>query len=56
MPEVKAFQLQFEVTDTDIEGWITAERRFLEDLKDEPQEHILACAYIKALIFKQKAE
>jgi hypothetical protein len=55
-PEVEAFKLRLDITDSDIEGWVHAERKFLEELKDEPQERVLACAYVEALIQRRKAE
>lgn len=55
-PEVKNFKYELGVTDSDIEGWILAERRFVEELKEEPPERVLACAYVEALLFRRKAE
>lgn len=55
-PQIEAFKHELQITDNDIEGWIVVERCFLEDLKEEPQERVLACAYVEALTFRQKAE
>lgn len=56
VPEVNVFKLEKGVSNMDIEGWITAEREFLDGLKDEPQERVLTSAYVEALIFLKKAE
>ena len=45
-----------QVTDEDIEGWITEERRFLTSLKNEPEGRVLEVAYVEALIARDKAE
>jgi hypothetical protein len=55
-PEVEAFKLRLRVTDQDIEHWIDAERTFLKELKEEPNERVLACAYVEALMQWQQAE
>lgn len=55
-PEVLAFKERLQITDEDIEGWLAAERKFLEDLKTEPNEKVMACAYVDALIQRRKAE
>lgn len=55
-PQLAAFKAQFLVTDTDIEGWITQEHEFLQELKDEPEERVLAVAYVEALMLLQTAE
>lgn len=55
-PEVLAFKERLQITDEDIEGWLAAERKFLKDLKTEPNEKVMACAYVDALIQRRKAE
>lgn len=55
-PQLAAFKAQFLVTDADIEGWLNQEREFLEKLKDEPEERVLAVSYVEALILLQTAE
>jgi hypothetical protein len=55
-PEVEAFKLRLQVTDSDIEQWLHAEQKFLEDLKEEPQERVLASAYVEALIQRRQVE
>jgi len=45
-----------DLQDADFEQWLIEERRFLQDLKEEPEEKILECAYVKALQTKRKAE
>jgi hypothetical protein len=55
-PELDFFKLRLQVTDTDIEEWIHAERKFLEELKEEPEERVLAAAYVEALIQRRQAE
>lgn len=39
-----------------MEGWIRAEDKFLRNLKDEPDERVLECMYVQALIAAKKAE
>jgi hypothetical protein len=55
-PEVNAFKLRLHITDQDIENWVVAEWKFLEELKEEPGKRVLACAYVEALIQRQQAE
>lgn len=55
-PQLAAFKAQFLVTDADIEGWINQEHEFLQELKDEPEERVLAVAYVEALMLLQTAE
>lgn len=45
---------ELEVNDTDVEGWIKAEAKFLRNLKDELDERVLEC--MQALIAAEKAE
>lgn len=44
------------VCDADIEGWLAAELKFLQELKHEPEERVLAVDYVEALILLQKSE
>ncbi|KAF7968607.1 hypothetical protein HWV62_30025 [Athelia sp. TMB] len=55
-PQIAAFKVQFLVTDADIEGWVETKLKFLQDLKDEPEECVLAVSYVDTLILLQKAE
>ncbi|KAF7970980.1 hypothetical protein HWV62_22471 [Athelia sp. TMB] len=55
-PQIATFKAQFMVGDTDIEGWLAAELKFLQELKDEPEERVLAVAYVDALILLQKSD
>lgn len=55
-PEVRAFKERLSISDRDIDGWLEDEKKFLEDLKEEPEERVLACAYVEALQTRQKAE
>jgi len=49
-PEVEEFKLRLNLTNADIGGWVCTEQKFLEELKEEPQECVLASAYVDALI------
>lgn len=55
-PGVRAFKERLGIEDQDIEGWLVDERKFLEELKEEPAERVLACAYVEALQTRLKAE
>ena len=55
-PEVLAFKERLHISDEDIEGWLGAERKFLEDIKTEPNKKVMGCAYVDALIQCRKAE
>lgn len=55
-PQIAAFKAQFMVCDADIEGWLAAELKFLQELKHEPEERVLAVDYVEALILLQKSE
>ena len=54
--EVKDLTDRLGIQESHFEKWLEAERRFLQELKDEPEEHVLACAYVEALIAKKLAE
>ncbi|KAK7676308.1 hypothetical protein QCA50_020725 [Cerrena zonata] len=54
--DVKRLQDEFEVNNTDMEGWIKAEATFLRNLKDELDERVLECMYVQALIAAKKAD
>jgi len=43
-------QIATHLTNADIGGWVCTEQKFLEELKEEPQECVLASAYVDALI------
>ncbi|KZT26423.1 hypothetical protein NEOLEDRAFT_1198259 [Neolentinus lepideus HHB14362 ss-1] len=49
-PEVKAMEKALGISCDNFSTWLDEERRFLTDLKDEPQEQVLKCAYVRALI------
>ncbi|KAL6308620.1 hypothetical protein BKA93DRAFT_815267 [Sparassis latifolia] len=55
-PEVQQLKEELHITDADIEGWIDAERTFLDNLKDKPNERVLECAYVQALINRERAD
>ncbi|KAF7976738.1 hypothetical protein HWV62_5710 [Athelia sp. TMB] len=55
-PQIAAFKAQFMVGDADIEGWLAAELKFLQELKDEPEERVLAVVYVDALILLRKSD
>ena len=44
------------ISNQDIDGWLEDERKFLESLKEEPEECVLACAYVEALQTCQAAK
>lgn len=54
--EVDSFKLRKLLSDADIENWIVEERKFLLQLKKEPDERVLQCAYVDALEQLLKAE
>jgi hypothetical protein len=49
-PEVEAFKVRLRITSDNIEGWVHAEQKFLEELKEEPEDKVLTYAYVEALI------
>ena len=53
---VHAWKQHLGISNQDIDGWLEDERKFLESLKEEPEEHVLACAYVKALQTHQEAK
>ena len=53
---VHAWKQHLGISNQDIDGWLKDERKFLESLKEEPEEHVLACAYVEALQTCQAAE
>ena len=55
-PEVDKLKTALDLQDTDFEQWLIKERRFLQDLKEEPEEKVLECAYMKALQTKCNAK
>jgi len=55
-PEVDKLKTVLDLQDADFEQWLIEECRFLQDLKEEPEEKILECAYVKALQTKHNAE
>lgn len=55
-PEVEGFKSRNSLSNSDIESWITEEKKFLLALKQEPDECVLKCTYIEALEQLCKAE
>ena len=55
-PEIDKLKMALDLQDTDFEQWLIEEHCFLEDLKEEPEEKILKCAYVKALQTRCNAE
>lgn len=55
-PGLRTFKERLDIDDEEIDGWLAKERHFLEELKEEPEECILACAYVEALETRRKAE
>ena len=56
VPEHEAFKARLQVTDIDIENWVSLEKQFLKDLKDEPESRSLATSYAEALINRHIAQ
>ena len=56
MPEIDKLKMASNLQDADFENWLTEERQFLQDLKEEPETKVLECAYVHALEMKRKAE
>ena len=56
IPDVRKLQDELNVSNADMEGWLEAERNFLRNLKEEPDDHVVECMYVQALINMQKAE
>ncbi len=44
------------VEDGDLRKWIDEEQKFLLNLKAEPKERVVECAYVEVLITREKAE
>lgn len=55
-PAVEHMKAELHVSDADIQQWLEDERKFLKDLKDEPEERLLEVAYVEALIGREDAE
>ena len=53
LPGVHAWKQHLGISNQDIDGWLEDERKFLEE---EPEECVLACAYVKALQTHQVAK
>ena len=56
LPGVHAWRQHLGISNQDIDGWLEDERKFLESLKEEPKECVLAYVYVKALQTHQVAE
>ncbi|EGO23128.1 hypothetical protein SERLADRAFT_409558 [Serpula lacrymans var. lacrymans S7.9] len=56
VPHVSAMTSELGIHEDSIKDWIKAEHDLLENLKDEPEEWVLASAYVCALIQRNKAE
>lgn len=54
--DVAHLQQSLHLDDAAIEAWLSDERNFLKNLKDEPEERVLECAYVQALIDREHAE
>ena len=55
-PGVHTWKQHLGISNQDIDGWLEDERKFLESLKEEPEEHVLACTYVEALQTRQVAK
>lgn len=56
MPELWTFKEGLNIDDEEIDGWLVKGRHFLEGLKEELEEYILACVYVEALETRCKAK
>ncbi|EMD33917.1 hypothetical protein CERSUDRAFT_97846 [Gelatoporia subvermispora B] len=54
--EVAHLKSTLGIDDSTIESWLQDERDFLKNLKDEPEDRVLECAYVQALIDRERAE
>jgi len=45
--------MTLDLQDADFDHWIVEERRFLQDLKEEPESKVLECVYVHVLETKQ---
>jgi hypothetical protein len=55
-PEVEAFKKMFHYNDTVFHTWREEEITYLKDLSCEPEQDILATAYVEALEALHRAE
>lgn len=55
-PELQAFKERLQIDDQVIDGWLGEEEIFLQNLKEEPEERVLACSYVEALGLRRKTE
>lgn len=56
IPDVRKLQDELNVSNADMEGWLEAERNFLRNLKEEPDDRVVECMYVQALTNMQRAE
>ncbi|OCH88551.1 hypothetical protein OBBRIDRAFT_734191 [Obba rivulosa] len=54
--DVSHLKNSLKIDDTAFEAWLSDERHFLKNLKDEPEERVLECAYVQALIDRERAD
>ncbi|OCH89490.1 hypothetical protein OBBRIDRAFT_732577, partial [Obba rivulosa] len=54
--DVAHLQNSLNIDNAAIEAWLSDERNFLKNLKDEPEDHVYECAYVQALIDRERAE
>lgn len=55
-PVVTKMTQSLSINEDTIESWIAEEYQFLLNLKEEPEEKILACSYVQALNDRNIAE
>ena len=56
VPELEAFKAHLQLTDIDITNWVSLEKQFLKNLKDEPESCSLAASYVEVLINRCTAQ
>ena len=54
--EIDKLKITLELQDADFEHWLVEERRFLQDLKEEPESKVLKCVYVHALETKRRVQ
>ena len=54
--EIDKLKATSNIQDANFNEWLNEERRFLHELKDEPETKVLECAYVRALETKRRVE
>ncbi|KAG0702024.1 hypothetical protein DFH29DRAFT_999672 [Suillus ampliporus] len=53
---ISNFTTSLNIEEDEFERWLETEQEYLDNLIDEPEEHVITCAYIQALIDLQNAD